>query len=270
MVLFVITIAIIVAVYAGFSLYLMLNQHRMVYNPERRLVGTPADKGLPYEEVTLRTDDNVELHAWYIPAANARRTVLFFHGNAGNISHRFETLDLLHEMGFNTLIFDYRGYGKSGGAPSEQGTYHDALAAWSCLVNERNTSPHDIILFGRSLGGGIASWLAARENPLALIIESSFTSIPDLAQRVYPYVPISWLARIRYDTRSRLDKVNCPVLIVHSRDDELIPFAHGKALYESLRGHKKAMLEIRGRHADGFLLSGTLYTSGIRDFLAGL
>lgn len=255
--------------YAGFSALLFVSQTRLLYLPNiagREIVATPKDIGLDYQPITLATADGIRLDAWFIPATDARRTVLFFHGNAGNISHRLDSIAVFQRLGLNVLIIDYRGYGRSTGRPSEHGTYRDAEAAWRFLTEDRNLTAPQIVLFGRSLGAAVATWLATQHTPGALMIESSFTSVPDIAAELYPMFPVRLLARLRYDARSYLRSVDCPVLVIHSRDDEIIPFHHGQALYEAAP-EPKQFLEIHGGHNDGFLRSANTYTAGIASFL---
>lgn len=252
--------------YIGLALLLYLFQGRFIYFPTRPLGTTPEAIRLAYEEVTFSTADGLELHGWFVPGAQPRPVLLFFHGNAGNISHRLESLRLFHELELSTLIFDYRGYGKSDGTPSEYGTYRDAAAAWRFLHEHRGVAAEDIVLFGRSLGGAVATWLATHVTPGGLIVESTFTSIPDLGAQIYPFLPVRWLARIRYNNRKRIPQVDCPVLIIHSQDDELIPIAHGRALFKSAREPKRLLL-LRGGHNDGFLVSVDRYLEGIADFV---
>jgi len=254
------------AAYLTLCLMLLLLQSRLVFFPTRAIDATPDRAGLAYEDVWLQTEDGLRLHAWWVPAEPARGTVLFFHGNAGNISHRLPSLQTFHRLGFNTLIFDYRGYGQSEGRPSERGTYLDAEAAWRHLVQDRGIGPDRVVLFGRSLGGAVAAGLAERHTPAALILESTFTSVPALAAEMYPFLPVRWLARIRYDTLDRLSRIDAPVLVVHSRGDDLIPFRHGQQLWEAARGPKE-FLEISGSHNDGFWTSGTRYEQGVGGFL---
>ena len=261
-------LGILAAVYAGLALVLYFFQARLVFYPEtgREIIAAPSQVGLPYEDVRLTTDDGLSLHGWFIPAAEARGTVLFLHGNAGNISHRIDTLQMFHRLGYSTLIFDYRGYGSSGGTPSEQGTYRDAEAAWRYLTEQRRIPPCQIVLFGESLGGAVASWLAARQKPAALVIASGFTSAPDLAQHFYPYLPVRWLAHLRYDTRKNLRAVAVPVLIAHSPEDEIIPFEHGQALYAAANSPKR-FLELGGGHNDGFIFMRESWVRELKDFL---
>ncbi|HSG94905.1 MAG TPA: alpha/beta hydrolase, partial [Afifellaceae bacterium] len=193
--------------------------------------------------------------------------VLFFHGNAGNISHRLDSLRIFNALNLDTLIFDYRGYGRSDGKVSERGTYRDGEAAWRYLTVERGIAAEDIVLFGRSLGAAIATYVASRHTPGALIVESGFVSVPDMAANLYPWLPARRLARIKFPAGDYLRAVSCPVLIVHSRDDEIIPFEQGRKLFERAL-EPKHFLELRGGHNDGFLVSGRRYLDGLDNFLA--
>lgn len=214
-------------------LYVM--QPAMVYYPVTRLSYTPGDIGLAYEDVTFFAEDSVRLHGWYIPASGRgdSATVLFNHGNAGNISGRLETIRLLNRLGLDVFIYDYRGYGRSEGNPTEQGTYRDAMAAWNHLTAERELRPGNILLMGRSLGGAVAVWLATRTDPAGLIIESTFTSAADLGADLYPIFPVRQLIKFEYSNLSRIGAITVPMLIAHSREDDLVPFAHGRRLYEA-------------------------------------
>jgi fermentation-respiration switch protein FrsA (DUF1100 family) len=265
------TLLVFVAVYLGIVALVWTFQSRLLYFPARGLITTPSAIGMPYTDVRFRASDGVRLHGWYIPAAEPgpgpqRGTVLFFHGNGGNISGWLPAIVPFRDLGFDTFLIDYRGYGESEGEPSEQGTYLDAEAAWRYLTGERGIAPERIVLAGRSLGGAVATWLAERHTPRALILESTFTSVPDLASELYPWLPVRLLVRFRYDTASRLRRVQAPVLIVHSRTDEIIPYHHGQRLFEAAR-EPKAFLEVQGGHNDGFQPAFHLYEQGIRSFL---
>jgi fermentation-respiration switch protein FrsA (DUF1100 family) len=258
------------------TLYLLLmvfvffTQSSMLYFPElpsRKITTTPDRYDLRYEDVELITEDGLRLHGWFLPAQNPRATLLFFHGNAGNISHRMESLEIFHNLGMEVLIFDYRGYGQSEGQPSEKGIYLDAEAAWRYLTETREIPPRRILLFGRSLGAAIASNLARDRRPMGLIMESAFTSATDLAASLYPFLPVRLLSRFHYDNRDNLQAVTAPVLVAHSREDEIIPYAHGRQLF-SAAAEPKAFLEMRGGHNDGFLVSGQTYIEGLDNFIA--
>lgn len=261
-------LGILAAAYGGLALLLYFSQSRLVFYPEtgREIISTPAGLGLSYEDLRLTTSDGISLHGWFIPAAQPRGTVLFLHGNAGNISHRLDSVQMFHRMGYSTLIFDYRGYGQNSGTPTEQGTYRDAEAAWRYLVEQRQVPACRIVLFGESMGGAIAAWLAARQKPAALVIASGFTSVPDMAQHLYPYLPAKWLARIRYDTREYLRTVTAPVLIAHSPQDEIVPYALGQALFAAANPPKQ-FLELAGGHNDGFIFMRESWVGVLREFL---
>lgn len=268
-------IAIIGAAYAALCAVLYLLQERMLFlpgMPGRAITATPADAGLRFEEVTLTAADGVRLHGWWVPApgpaARPRRALLHCHGNAGNIGHRLEYVEIFHALGLDVLLFDYRGYGRSDGTPGEAGLYLDAEAAWAHLV-ARGVRPADIVVHGQSMGGAVAAHLAARRQPAALVLESAFTSVPDVAARLYWWLPARWLARLSLDTRAELAGVRSPVLVIHSRDDEIIAFAHGQALHAAAR-EPKAFAAIRGDHNGGFWISREAYTRAWREFLASL
>jgi len=261
-------LGILAIAYVALLIGLFLFQSRLVYFPEvgRELSATPRDVGLEYEEVWLNTGDGESLHAWFVPVPQPQGTVLLFHGNAGNISHRLEYLSMLHRLGYSSFIFDYRGYGKSSGKPSEQGTYRDAEAAWQYLTVVQNIDPQSIALLGESLGGAVASRLASRQQPGALVLASAFISVPDLAAEIYPFLPVHLLARFDYNTRAYLQNVEAPVLIAHSREDEIVPYQHGQALYKAAR-EPKAFLEMHGGHNDSFLFSQEIWVRQLGAFL---
>lgn len=244
-------------------------QSRLLFFPSKEMVANPSDIGLHYDEIDFVTEDRVSLRGWYVPVQQAKGVVLFFHGNAGNISHRLETLRLLNQLQLTTLIFDYRGFGESEGSVSEQGVYKDAAAALDYLTSVRRIPAGEIIYFGRSLGSAIATQLASQDTPKALIVESGFSSVPDMAAQIYPFLPVRFLSRFDFDTVRIIKSVRCPILIVHSPEDEIIPFEHGLAVYESAN-QPKQFLQISGGHNDGFLTSGELYRVSIERFVIGL
>lgn len=244
-------------------------QPRLVYgtnSPSRVVTATPAKIGLAFESVKFTTEDGVQLDGWFLPAEQPRGVLLFFHGNGGNISHRLNSLRIFNTLGLSTFIFDYRGYGRSDGKTTEQGTYLDAEAAWRYLTAERRIPEQEIVFFGRSLGGAIAAYLAMEKAPQALILESTFTSVPDVGARRYPFLPVHLLSRFQYSTREHLRAVSAPVLLTHSPQDEIIPFEHGRALFAAAN-EPKSFLEIDGGHNGGFLQSGKTYTDGLDNFL---
>ncbi len=247
-------------------LFLYIFQSKFIYFPFKELSTTPESLGLEYEDVIFNSSDGLKLHGWFIPKENHRCVLLFCHGNAGNISHRLDSIEIFNRLGMSVFIFDYNGYGKSSGKPSEDNTYKSAESAWNYLINKKHIKPNDIILFGRSLGGSIATWLAMNHTPKALIIESTFTSMKELASRFYIFMPVRLLLRYNYNTIGYLKTVKAPVMVIHSRDDELVPFNHAIELYDAANTPKD-FLEITGDHNEGFMISGNLYIKGLKKFL---
>jgi fermentation-respiration switch protein FrsA (DUF1100 family) len=197
--------------------------------------------------------------------------LLWFHGNAGHLADRYQIIRQLVQLPAEVFILDYRGYGRSEGSPSEQGLYMDGQAAWDYLVDDRGIAPQRIVLFGRSLGGAVAVDLAGRPGvrPAGLIVESSFTSVPDMAAAVMPIMP-RVLIRTKMDSISKISRIDLPKLIVHSRDDDIIPIGHGRSLFEAA-GDPKQFLELRGMsHNDIDLSVGGEYFATMRRFVRGL
>ena len=265
------TLLIAAAVYVLLIAYVYFFQARLIFFPNvpgRTLTATPSQIGLEFEDVRITTADRVDLHGWYVAAPAGAPAVILCHGNAGNIAHRLDWLELFCGLGFAVLLFDYRGYGRSGGTPSEQGTYLDAQAAWGYLTNAKGFSPGSIVIAGESLGGPIAAHLAKDVAPGALILVSTFTSVPNLARALYWYLPVRLLARIQYPTAEYVAHARVPTLVIHSRDDETVPFFHGEELRKRARGPVQ-LLEIFGDHNAAFMLSRPKLVEGIRSFLEG-
>jgi fermentation-respiration switch protein FrsA (DUF1100 family) len=259
-------IAVLVIAYVGLGLVLYFMQPVFLYRPLREVVYTPEDIGIDFEMVFLKTPDGVKLSAWFIPAKDAEMTILYCHGNGGNMMHRLDSINLFNRMGLNCFIFDYRGYGQSDGKPTEEGTYIDAMTAYKWLTEDKKMPAEKIILFGRSLGGSVAANLASRVEAGSLVIESCFTSYTDMGKKVYPYMPVRWFAKFNYDTVGSLKKVQCPVMIIHGRGDEIIPFEFGPELYDAAN-EPKEFVEIYGSHNDGFLVSGEIYKGGWKKWI---
>ncbi|MHC4439008.1 MAG: alpha/beta hydrolase [Planctomycetota bacterium] len=234
-------------------------QPKFLYIPEQEVFSTPAELGLDFENVVFKSSDILNLSGWYIPVNNPKFTVLFCHGNGGNIAHRLDSINIFHNLGLNCFIFDYRGYGDSQGKPDEEGTYADAMAAYNWLVEEKKTPAENIIIFGRSLGGSIAAQLAGKVEARALIVESAFTSYVDMGNEYYPYMPVRWFARFGYKTIDYIRNVHCPVMFIYSRNDEIVPYKFGLELYEAAN-EPKEFIEIFGGHNDCFIASGEIYT----------
>ena len=262
-------LSIALVAYVVWALVLFFMQPKFVFRPIRDVCYTPGELGLDYEDVPFSAADGVKLHGWYVPAEDAHFPVLFCHGNGGNVAHRLDALDIFNRMGLNCFVFDYRGYGKSEGKPGEQGTYADARAACDWLQSHKKVPPDRIIILGKSLGASIAAHLAAERPARGLVLESGFTSYVDMGRRYYPYMPVRWFARFRYDTIGHIRRVKCPVLVLHSRDDTVVPFEFGRQLYEAA-GEPKQFVELTGGHNDAFLVCAELYENAWCKWLAFL
>ena len=257
----------LVAIYILFALLLRWREPHMIYYPTREIEQTPDRLGWKYEDVLLTASDGVRINGWFVPAGReAKLTILFFHGNAGNMSHRFEKLATLRELGADVFMIDYRGYGRSEGTPNEQGTYRDAQAAYEYLTKQRNIDPRRIVVYGESLGSAIAVDLAAKQPVGGVITEEAFTSVGDVGQRMFPFMPVRLLVRNKYDTLSKIGRINAPLLIFHSRDDELFSMRHAERLLAAAK-EPKQLIELRGGHNDAFLTSADTYKKGLKDFL---
>jgi hypothetical protein len=252
--------------YWGLGVILYIMQPQFLYNPLQEVIYTPDELGLDFEDVVLPSADGLKLNGWYVPANSSNPTILFCHGNGGNMMHCLDSVNIFYNLGLNCFIFDYRGYGKSEGKPGEEGTYLDARAAYDWLVNVKKISPNNIIIFGRSIGGSIAAQLASKVAAKSLILESTFTSYADMGKKFYPYMPVRWFARFKYSTIDYIKDVHCPVMIIHSRNDELVPFEFGLELYESAN-EPNEFVEIYGSHNDGFLVSSERYKKAWLDWL---
>jgi len=254
---------------AGYTLIVLLFvvfQDRLLYIPGRHSGETPEKIRLDFESVTLTTVDGESLDGWWIPAERERAVLLFCHGNAGTIADRLYSIRQYHNMGLSVFIFDYRGYGLSTGKPSEEGLYRDVEAAWDHLTGKRYIAASSIVVFGRSLGAAVATWIACKKQPGALILESAFTSVPDIASDLFPFLPVRTLARPRYDNVQIVSSLEVPKLFIHSVDDEIIPFTHGRHLFD-VAAEPKAFCQISGGHNDGFYVSEPHYLAGIESFL---
>ena len=243
-------------------------EHSQVYHPDRVLTATGAELGRPFENVLFKSSDGAELHGWFFPAnTNSPRThlaMLVCHGNAGNIGHRLDTCAALLTTGVNVFVFDYRGYGRSQGRPSEEGTYRDVVAAYEWL-RQRGFPGTNIVAFGESLGGGVAAELAVREPVGGLVLQSTFTSIPDIGAELFPWLPVRWLGKIQYDTRAKLSRLKVPVLVMHSRADEMIPFHHGQRNIAAAN-EPKLFWELTGDHNNP-LADAKRFIAGMEKFL---
>ncbi len=253
------------AVYLSIMLVMFIFQKHLVFHPSKNIHSTPGDLGLTYEDVEIETEDGVKLHGWFIPVDGEERTIILFHGNAGNISNRIYLLNSLQELKANILIIDYRGYGQSEGSPDEEGLYADGRAAWNYVTENRQVDSKKIILFGRSLGSAIAIKLATERTAGALILDAPFTSGANLGADIYPWLPVRMLMKYEFSNDERIRNLNIPVLIAHSRTDRVIPYSHGEKLFE-MANEPKQFVELEGRHGAGFEGRGH-YLESIQRFI---
>ena len=245
-------------------------EHSQVYIPSTLMEASAADLGRPCEDVYFTTQDSLRLNGWFFPAnpdqPRSHLALLLLHGNAGNICHRLDYCRAWLQLGLNVFVFDYRGYGRSQGRPGEEGTYLDAQAAYDWLCR-KGFAPETVFALGKSLGGGIASELALRETLGGLILQSTFTSIADLGAELFPWLPVRWLNRIKYQTQSKLPRIKIPVLVAHSRGDEVIHFRHAERNFASAN-EPKMFAEILGNHTGTLEAGRAQYLAALEKFLA--
>ncbi len=249
-------------------------EQAMLYHPSREFSVLPRTFRMPSEEVSLAPEPAISLHGWFLPAvdgplADRGLVLLYCHGNGGNVSNRVHKSNVFHKLGLSVLVFDYRGFGKSTGSPDEAGTYRDGEAAYKFLTGKKGFPPERIILYGESLGNGVSLELARKRRSAALIVDSAFTSIPDMALEVFPWLPVRPWIRNRYDNLAKIGGVGRPVLVMHSPEDQVIPFEMGKRLFAAA-AEPKAFLEMQGGHDEGYIDSSPRYERAISDLLKGL
>ena len=233
----------------GYGLYgaqLFVRQASIVFKPTRTHFGDPSSLGCRFDHVRLETRGR-QLHGWWIDGSEAGRTFLFLPGSIGNISRDLHTFALLQSVGGTVLAIDYPGFGTSEGRPSEAGCYAAAEAAWDYIVGERRVPPENVVIFGRSVGAAVAAWLAARRPCGALVCQSPLTSIADVAARSYPLLPTRFFCYVRFNTRRHIAQCRCPVLVMHSEEDTVIPIEQGYRVFERARPPKR-FLQIGGDH----------------------
>jgi fermentation-respiration switch protein FrsA (DUF1100 family) len=237
---------------------------RTIFYPMREIEFLPKEINLDYEDIFLKTPDSTQINGWFIPSKNSRYTILFCHGNAGNISHRLEKIKFFYELGCNIFIFDYRGYGRSKGRPSEKGLYLDAKTAYDYLLS-RNILPEQIVGYGESLGGAIIIDLAFRNMLKGIIIDSTPSSAKDMVKVLYSFLP-HWIFSSRLDSENKIKSISIPKLIIHSANDEIVPYNLGRKLYENA-SQPKYFLTIHGGHNSCFFESQDILREKIAEFL---
>jgi fermentation-respiration switch protein FrsA (DUF1100 family) len=247
-------------------MYWELSERGIIFFPDPHLIGTPAAWGLEFEDVYFTAEGGVRLNGWWVPRPGAP-VFLWFHGNAGNISHRLDNIKLLHDLSeVQVFIFDYREYGKSEGLICREGTYKDAAAAYRCLVETRKVPSQELVLFGRSLGTALAVDLAVRLPCRSLIIESAFTNSSEMARLIIPFM-FDWRPRVPYDNLGKIDKLKVPLLIIHGTDDEIIPVDMGRRLFAAARDPKELFIIPGAHHNDTYLVGGKPYFDKLKSFI---
>jgi uncharacterized protein len=234
-------------VFAIFGLRLFVLQSRLVFRPSRELLGTPQNCGYAFDSVVLKIAGGVCVRGWWIPGSGARKAILYFPGSIGNMSCELTTLVWLANTGAQVMTIDYPGFGQSDGRPNESGCYQAAEAAWRYAVEQRAIAPADILIFGRSLGVAIAARVAARNPCGGLVIHSGIASVPAVAARRYPVFPVYLFCYIRFNTLKYVPRCDCPILVMHSRTDRVIPISHGERILRAASSPKRFVL-IPGDH----------------------
>jgi hypothetical protein len=244
-------------------------EHHFLYFPEPLHEVTPATVGLSYEEVDFQATDGTQLNGWLIPGQPGAPIVLFCMGNAGNISHRLETIQLLHDLGVAVFIINYRGYGLSEGKASEAGTYHDVAGAMEFL-NRRGWPAERTIIFGRSLGAAIGLEAALNNPPAGLIMESAFTSVAAMGRHHYPLLNLllGWLINAKYNNLEKIAELDCPLLLIHGKSDSICPPRMAEELYARVSGEKQLLWIPGADHNNGFLVGGESYRQALRQAIA--
>jgi len=253
--------------YVGLAVILAFFQDRLLFPLTKDIYRDPGHYQWDFEDVWLDAGEGEKSHAWWVPHPQPRGVCLFSHGNAGNLADRLESIGSLRAHGLSVLAYDYGGYGKSSGKPSEQRIYRDIRAAWKHLTEVRGFVPEEIILFGRSMGGGATVELAKDTRCAGVILESTFASVPAAAHDAFPYLPARWLVRHKFDNLAKVPQIESPLLIIHSPDDTLVRYHHGQSLFAAAT-EPKTFLEITGDHNTGFVQSGDVYRLGWQRFLA--
>lgn len=255
----------------GLLLYggqLYLRQRSIIFRPTAEQFGTPCNLGLRFEEVFLERRVTEKMHAWWIPAAHAEHVIIFFHGTSGNMSHELRTLSYLHALGQNVLTIDYPGYGRSTGSPSQSGCFAAADAAWAFVTEQRHFTPDRVVVYGRSLGAAVAAYLASRWQCRGLVFQSGFTSVPDMAAKLYPFLPARWFVHTRLDAVKFVRECRCPVLVLHSETDEFVSFTMAQGVFDQARRRKK-LVRLHGRHLSSQWQSDRRVLRAWRELLSG-
>jgi len=246
---------------------------KSIYFPEKKIEYNPEHMQLAYEDIFFKTQDGQLLNGWFVPSDNfeekSKPTIIFCHGNAGNIGDRLESIQIFYDLGLNVFIFDYRGYGRSKGHLSEQGTYLDARAAYNYIISRTDIDKDKIIMYGESLGAAVTIELATEQDLKlkAIITYGGFSSTQDMARAIYPVLPLWLMVSIKYDSISKIKDIKIPKLIIHGTHDEIVPFKQGYILFD-VAAEPKEFLAIEGGHNDAVLINREKFLEKIKNFLA--
>jgi len=257
---------VLIVIGAGIVFYPFI-ENNIIFHPDRQLDDNPSNWDLFYKDVQFLTPDEQKLHGWFFPLSEKSPVLIFCHGNAGNISHRIENVKFLVEKGISVFLFSYRGYGKSTGRPSEKGIYIDGIAAYDYLTGIEKIASERIVIFGRSLGGSVATEVALQRKARCLIIESTFTSIKDMAKNIFPFFIFTPFLPNHYTTIYKIANVSIPTLVIHGENDEIIPFSMGKKLFTQAPEPKSFLPIHRAGHNDTYIVGGERYFDVIVDFI---
>ena len=254
--------------YLGVTGFVWWQQDALIFKPSVAAYGKlPASHGLTHEETDIEVAPGVKIRGWFVQAVGeAQGTILYFHGNAGNLSTNLAYIQQFASEGFHSFSIDYEGYGESGGKPSESNLYRDAEAAWTWLTKTKGTDPKSILVWGHSLGGGVATWCASRHSPRLVVLDSTFTSMPDMGALIYPWLPVKLISRSIFANLERVQSIRSPILVASSKSDELVPFEMGQRLFQAANSPKR-FVELKGDHSDGFTSSPQAWAE-LKEFFA--
>jgi uncharacterized protein len=263
---------ITIAAVIGATLFLMIFEKQLIYYPAAALDLTPEALGMAFEDVAIDVEQDVKLHGWFIKSAKqpAAATVLFSHGNAGNIADRVDRIRTWKTLGVDVLLYDYRGFGRSTGEPDEEGTYRDGRAAYDYLLKTRGVDPARLVLMGESLGCAISIQLALDRKAAGLVLEAPFASIPHMAAAIYPFLPAKLFVRTKYDNLAKIPQVKMPVLVVQGTQDEVIPVDQGRLVFEAAPQPKKFLSVEGAHHNDVYVVGGDRYLRELASFIESL
>jgi fermentation-respiration switch protein FrsA (DUF1100 family) len=259
---FLIILSIVIIFFLGVKFY----EKKMIFFPFKDIEAFPSDYGIDFENIFFKTPDNIQINGWFIPSKSASKTILLFHGNAGNLSHRIEIIEMFSKLKVNSFIIDYRGYGKSNGKPSEKGIYIDAMASYEYLVNQKKIKPVNIIVYGKSLGTVVAIDLASKVKIDKLIVDSGLTSAKDMSKIIFPFLPLDIFLSVKFDSINKIKKVNCPKLFIHSTHDKTIPFSMGQQLF-NMAIEPKQFYQSTGTHNEFLYINKTSISKILANFI---